>query len=425
MGKKIGGLLLSCVLLLGSVHAAAVTAEAATIFIDQENPAAAGRSIAYNLRTLPETGEETAPEPPTEPDPSPEIPPVPEEPDPVPPPTPEEPDPVPPPVPEEPEVPTPSVPEEETAPVIPPVEEEGNGGGDVAWQEPAAEAVTTLSDLHIACGDLVPVFSPDHYEYTVYVTADQVNRSCEIEAVPQDPAAQVSVTGPDSFDKKEITRTVTVSNGGSETKYTITVHVLGAAELLLDGVLYAASNTPDVDALPENFTAGTFRIGEQDVSMVQSGDGQLLLAQFVSQTDGAVPYWYRYDAQAGKFFPVKIVEHGTKKYVQIAAGKDMLYGSQDGQGVYYVYDQQTGEWLYQTGAHKGLALQPEKRNAPMLVWVGLIVAVVWAVLATVLGCWMYQRNKKNAAKKEEQIYFRPHFTAVDDETIQTATEETT
>ena len=282
---------------------------------------------------------------------------------------------------------------------------------------------TTLAGLNIACGQLVPAFSPDVYEYTVYVTAEQAIKSCEIDATPQDTAAQVSVTGPESFEKTDVTRTVTVSSGSGETSYTITVHVLGVTELLLDGVLYTVSDTPDLSALPEKFTAGTMRIDDQDVSLVQSGDGQLLLAQFISQTEGAAPYWYRYDAKAEKFFPVQIVEYENRKYVQIAEGKNMLYGSENGQGVYYVYDPETGEWIYQTGGSEALPLQREKKTAPTWMRAGMIVVTVWAVVATAAGCRIYQQSKKNMAKNTEQSYFCPRFKAVDEENTEAASED--
>lgn len=448
MAKKFRALLLGCIMLFGSIGAVAVTAcaeqkpvengeETAAISAYAKTFPAAREGTEPDLATLPETEEGTDPVPPT-PDggTDPVEPPTPDGgTDPVDPPLPDggtdpvEPpapdggtDPVTPPAPDGGTDPiTPPTPDGGTDPVTPSAPDGGTGTDGEIPQEPVPNVDTTLAGLNVACGDLVPAFSPDIYEYTVYVAAEQEIKSCHIEATPQDMAAQVSVTGPESFEKTDITRTVTVSSHSGETSYTVKVHVLGATELLLDGVFYTVSDTPDLSALPEKFTAGTIRIDDKDVSLVQSGDGQLLLAQFTSQIPGAGPLWYRYDAKAEKFFPVQIVEYENRKYVQIAEGKDMLYGSENGQGIYYVYDQITGEWLYQTGGYKGVPLQQEKKTAPLL-WIGLIVVAVWALFATVMGCRIYQRYKKNEVKNAEQIYFRPRFKAVDEENIEASSE---
>ncbi len=428
MTKRLWSLLFCCIILLGSISAVAVTAYA--------DPKSSVNSKIPMVATMPDPSE-PAPKIEEGTDPNPEIPPetgegadsAPE----VPPETGEETDPAPevPPETGEGADPVPELPPETgegggPAPEIPP---EVDGGTDfdseILAEETVSEVDTTLDNLSIACGQLVPAFSPDVYEYTVYVTAGQTERSCAVEAVPRDATANISVTGEETFDKEGVTRIVTVSGNTSETTYTIRVHLMGVTELFLDGVLYTISETPDLSVLPEKFTAGKIRISDEDVSVVQSGDGQLVLAQFTSQTEGAESRWYRYDTKTEKFLPVQIVEYNGTKYVQIAESKDVLYGNKDGQGVYYIYDKETGEWIYQTGGYKAVPVKQAKRAVPLRFRAAMLLLAVWALAATAGACFLYLRCKKSEAKSTEQLYFRPCFKAVDEENKEVASEERT
>ncbi len=434
MAKRIWALMVGCMLLLSSIGTAT-----AAVYAD---PAIAARAEIPMVATEtddpaidPETGEETDP---PKPEPEPEIPTDPEgntdsegptdhegEPDPKP----ERPS-----KPSKPSKPAgetkpkpvkPSKPNNEKDPAgeVPQETEGGDNSGEESYEEPASAVDTSLESLNIACGQLVPEFAPDVYEYTVYVTAEQKEKSCAVDAVAKDTEAQIAVTGPESFDKEDVTRTVTVSGGDSETSYTIKVHLVGPTELLLDGVFYTVSDTPDLSELPEKFISGKLEIFGEELSVAQSGDGQLVLVQFISQQEGKKPLWYRYDNKAEELVPVKIVEYDGTKYVQIAKGKDLLYGVQDGQGCYYAYDQKTGEWLYQTGGCKALPLQREKKTVPPLIWVGTIVAVVWALAATAVVWYISRKYKKNEAKAAEQSYFYPRFKAVDEENTEASSED--
>ena len=62
----------------------------------------------------------------------------------------------------------------------------GNGDGQTEETTPENAIDTRLWGLSISCGTFVPEFSSDIYEYTVYVTKDQEEKSCEIIAEPVD-----------------------------------------------------------------------------------------------------------------------------------------------------------------------------------------------------------------------------------------------
>lgn len=61
--------------------------------------------------------------------------------------------------------------------------------------EPTPVRDASLRSISIACGELYPAFDPQIYEYTVYVTAEQSEKSCAITAVPSDSYSSVSVSG--------------------------------------------------------------------------------------------------------------------------------------------------------------------------------------------------------------------------------------
>ena len=339
------------------------------------------------------------PEPTPNPDPDPDPTPTPN-PDPDPTPTPN-PDPDPTPTPDlEPDPgPTPGP----TEPVYPDAPAQGQSQTE---ELPSAQIADDLrlSFLSIDCGELVPAFSPDVYQYTVYITPEQEERSCSVEANPMDERASVVYEGPLTIETSDIVRTITVFDDVAETVYTITVHIITAGELLVDGVYYAVSDTPDLASLPGQFTAGEVVIDGEKRTAAQSADGQLLLIQYSSQTPGAWPLWYRCDLSTGKQYPVDIVETEGKRYIRISSGESVFYGSDNGEASFFIYDEKTGEWLYRTGRYETLAVQPapeviEKR---VTTWPIIVLLGLWAVAATA-GAIVYA--KRNRKRREENCYW--------------------
>lgn len=101
---------------------------------------------------------------------------------------------------------------------------------------------TRLSMLTMNCGNLVPEFSPDIYEYTVYVTKDQENKNCGTSAESVDQTADISAEGPLEFTDEDVVKTITVTaTNGEQAQYTITVHIIRDTELLINNKVYTIS----------------------------------------------------------------------------------------------------------------------------------------------------------------------------------------
>ena len=113
------------------------------------------------------------------------------------------------------------------------------------WEEssvfaaPSNKTDTRLSQLSIACGSLTPEFSPDVYDYQVYVTKEQTSRDCKTSVKLKDSTAKVTAEGPAEFQDSDVEKKITVTaSGGEKSVYTIKVHIVQDNEILEEGRLY-------------------------------------------------------------------------------------------------------------------------------------------------------------------------------------------
>ncbi|MBQ2062675.1 MAG: InlB B-repeat-containing protein [Oscillospiraceae bacterium] len=279
---------------------------------------------------------------------------------------------------------------------------------------PATKVDTRLNWLEIECGQLHPAFSPDIYSYTVYVTPEQENRSCRVLCDTFSSDAHVDAEGPQTVGKSDVVRKLTVSGGGRRAEYTIIVHVITPQEMLLDGEFYSITDRPATSGLPGTFTVGQITMNGEKISAAQSTDGQMLLVQFTSQTEGAEPLWYRYEESTKRLYPASVVEINREKYILVDQGNSLLYGSEAGVGTFYVYNQETKEWVYQTKDYDELTVQP----IPTVIekefpgWPLTITLGVWSLAASAAVFLLYRRSKQ---QKKKSVYFRPYFSAEDSE----------
>lgn len=267
-----------------------------------------------------------------------------------------------------------------------------------------------LSYLSIECGELRPAFSPDVYSYTVYVTADQENRSCRILCDTISHDARVEAEGSQTVGSTDVVRKIRVAGGGRYAEYTVVVHVLTFRERLWDGQLYSITDRPNTSMLPGTFTVGQITINGEKVSAAQSTDGQLLLVQFTSQADGTGSYWYRYEQDRRQMYPVSIVEIDREHYIRVDEGNTLLYGSEAGVGTFYVYDPNTGEITYQTKDYDELSVNliPTVIEKTFPGWPVTIALIAWGVLATAAAFYLLRRSRHS---KKKSVYFRPVFSA--------------
>ena len=292
----------------------------------------------------------------------------------------------------------------------------GNNTVYARWKPISVQPVTPtsvdirLSYLSIECGELHPAFSPDIYSYTVYVTADQENRSCRILCDTLSHEARVEAEGPRTVGNTDVVRKVRVAGGGRYAEYTVVVHVLTFRERIWDDELYSITDRPNTSVLPGTFTVGQITINGEKVSAAQSTDGQMLLVQFTSQADGSGSHWYRYEQASGKLYPVSIVEVDRDHFIRMDEGSELLYGSEAGVGTFYVYNPDTGEITYQTKDYDELSVQliPSvvEKNAPN--WPIVIALGAWGAIATAAAYYLLRRSRR---EKKKSVYFRPVFSA--------------
>ena len=295
------------------------------------------------------------------------------------------------------------------------VDRDGNITYTAGWRQAEAPAVDTrLRSMSIVCGELHPAFSPDVYSYTVYVTPDQAERSCLVDCTVMDSQAKVTAEGPSSVGRTDVVRKMVVTGGSSRSEYTIIVHVLTFREFIEDNVLFTMTDRPSTRTLPGAFTVGQITMYGEKVTAAQSTDGQLVLVQYLPQSDGPEPVWYRYEASTKKLYPVSVVTRNRQQYIQVSQGGDLLYGSENGIGRFYVYNEETKELEYQTGSYDELTVQPTPIiiNKGFPAWPLTVVLGIWALGVT--GALLYFR-KHNKAEQQNTMYFRPTFTAVDEE----------
>ena len=299
-------------------------------------------------------------------------------------------------------------------------DKDGNITYTAAWEKnaqptpPAGNVDLRLSYLSVACGELYPAFSPNIYSYTVYVTPEQENRSCRITCDTISPEATVKAEGDQTVGRSDVVRKIRVSGGGKYADYTVIIHVMTFREFLLDGELYTMTDRPSPRNLPGTFTVGQINMFGEKVTAAQSTDGQLILVQYLAQSEGKEPIWYRYEPTVRKLFPVSVVTRDRMNYIVVDEGKQLLYGSDAGVGTYYVYDKESQEWVFRSQNISELTVTPapivfEKgfKTLPVIIFLGL-----WAVAASVAAYLFYRRRKQ---EKANTMYFRPYF-SVEEET---------
>lgn len=289
-----------------------------------------------------------------------------------------------------------------------------NGGGTVPVQASPAQPVDTrLSELTINCGTLVPEFSPDIYEYFVYVTKTQESKNCGTSAVAVDNSASITAEGPLEFENEDITKRITVTGAnGEKAEYVINVHIITDTELLIDNKLYKITEKPDLDLLPAGFKASKKQLNGEEITVAESSDGNIFMVQYIEDSSQSDYKWYRFDAEAEKFYPSDVIEIDGEKYIVISSEGDLIYGTGPQGTGYYLYDKDTQE----VGLFIGKTTE-EAADQPYKIDKILLIAVPAAILiCALLGIFLYKKSRKNKDKMQSaDKYFRPYIFVNEDE----------
>ena len=277
------------------------------------------------------------------------------------------------------------------------------------------EMDTRLSGLTINCGELIPAFSSDVYEYTVYVTKDQGNKNCGTTATSVDPAASISAEGPLEFTDKDITKKITVTGGnGEKSEYVINVHIIKETELLVDNKLYQQSKKPALKLLPDGFKKVNHNLGDEKLTLARSSGGTLLVAQFINEDDDEDYVWCIFDEEAAVFSITQVLEIDGKKYIVVSAEENMVYGiGKEGMG-YYRYNEAEGTLEL-------IEIEPEEQTEDKNFFgstIFIILAIALAGIAAGSAGYLYFKKKKTSQKEEKSVgsrYFNPYISLKDED----------
>lgn len=317
-----------------------------------------------------------------------------------------------PPVTEEPTTPAnpPATTPEPPTTVAPPTTSSG-GNNNTPPSTQTTSIDTKLSELSIECGTLVPSFSPDQYSYTVYVNRDSENKSCRTSATARSSAGTtISAEGPAEFSGEDVQKKIIVTGtDGSRSEYVIDVHVLKDTELFIDNELYNLTEDLDIDALPGTFKKVETTFKDEKINAARSKDGNLYLVCFKNSSDNKL--WYMLNGDKTSMYPVQIVEHNGEKYIAISSAGELVYGSNEEEAGYYLFDSSTGEIAFSVKNNPNTL---DDKSVTGNIVVRILVAVV--ILACIGMCiYLLLSRKKVAANGNDNKYFRPYIHLEDEQ----------
>ena len=256
---------------------------------------------------------------------------------------------------------------------------------------------TRLSSLIIQCGTLVPTFSPDVYEYTVYVTKEQENKNCGTQVTAFNESLNIKAEGPTVFVDKDVTKKVIIeSPSGEKSVYSIRVHILKDTELYINNSLYTVSDDPDVEALPLGFNKKKQEIDGEKVYAAKNKDEGIVLIQFVNSTNEKDRLWYLYDEEKSTLSLATIKQIGEISFVAINNPTDLLYGEGPDGLAYYSYEED-GTLTFYANKIKKISIVSEGSKL-------LLVIFIITMLSIMLATYIYKRKCKNDKIAAENYY---------------------
>ena len=280
-----------------------------------------------------------------------------------------------------------------------------SGGASAASQ---SSADTRLSQLQINCGTLVPEFSPDQYEYTVYVEYNGEAIDCGTTATAAEPSVSVRAEGPSEITGEDAQKTVIAeADDGGYSEYVINIHVVKDNEILEGNALYVISQPRDVGSLPGDFREDETEFASEAVKVARSSDENICLLYYVNTADENDALWYILNEETGTVYPAEIVEYDGRQYLSLSSANDLLYGEHDGVIGYFIIDPDTGEILLSLN---GGGEQENASASSVNRWIIIGTATVIALLALccALICSRFYLRAKDSEKQEKK-YFRPYL----------------
>ena len=276
-----------------------------------------------------------------------------------------------------------------------------NGSSSVRTQQTTD---TRLRTLTISCGQLIPEFDPDIYQYTVYVSRDAEDKSCGTMAEAISRNVDITAEGPLEYGDESVEKRVIVSaDDGSRSEYVIDVHVVEDYELLTGNTLYSPMSQIDISGFPEGFSVVDIDFSGVTFPCAVSSDGILrLICLSTEDEEGVDPVWYTLNSDNSLGYPAELMT---------VDGQSMIIISFDGQ----LAHDDNGFLIVTGDGQDFLPLYAQEDGDEDTTWTNSrILTVIFACIAAVLAvaCVFLIRNKKSSNRQPVQDrprYFMPYL----------------
>lgn len=276
-----------------------------------------------------------------------------------------------------------------------------NGSSSVRTQQTTD---TRLRTLTISCGQLIPEFDPDIYQYTVYVSRDAEDKSCGTMAEAISQNVDITAEGPLEYGDESVEKRVIVSaDDGSRSEYVIDVHVVEDYELLTGNTLYSPMSQIDISGFPEGFSVVDTDFSGVTFPCAVSSDGILrLICLSTEDEEGVDPVWYTLNSDNSLGYPAELMT---------VDGQSMIIISFDGQ----LAHDDNGFLIVTGDGQDFLPLYAQEDGDEDTTWTNSrILTVIFACIAAVLAvaCVFLIRNKKSSNRQPVQDrprYFMPYL----------------
>ena len=270
---------------------------------------------------------------------------------------------------------------------------------------------TRLSSLNMSCGALVPAFSPDIYEYTVYISDGQENKECTTVAMPINVAARVTAEGPKTIEKEDVVKKViSIGPSGEKSEYIINIHIIRKNELLVENKLYKISDNPDISLLPAGLKVYTYELNGEKIKVAKVAkerNNKLLFLQYVNVSDEKDYLWYSLNTSNKSVYPIEVKEVEGRNSIVISSGVDLIYNDgPEGTG-YYVYNPNNNKFEYIVPEEDSKLSQDNILDYHSVIYYGLIISTAVALCAVASCIFLYKKAKR--LDKKESKYFRPYI----------------
>ena len=263
---------------------------------------------------------------------------------------------------------------------------------------------TRLRTLTISCGQLIPEFDPDIYQYTVYVSRDAEDKSCGTMAEAISQNVDITAEGPLEYGDESVEKRVIVSaDDGSRSEYVIDVHVVEEYELLMGNTLYSPMSQIDISGFPEGFSVVDTDFSDVSFPCAVSSDGILrLICLSTEDEEGVDPVWYTLNSDNSLGYTAELMTVDGQSMIIISFDGQLAHDDNgflivtgDGQDFLPLYAQEDGDE------------DTVGTNSRVLT---IVFACIAAVLA--VACVFLIRNKKSSNRQPAQDsprYFMPYL----------------